>query len=835
MSQSSKFSLKTILLLSSGLFFLLLAGVIGFLVRDNMQQLSLEKARQEAKIILSHNLAIHSYFSEHLKPAILPLVKEQLAAGYFDPAWMSSTFAVRQIEHSTENRLSKEIYYKECAINARSPENEADAVERDFLLRLNQDPKLDEETEVREFDGAQYYVVMRRGETLESTCMMCHSTPEEAPQGLVALYGRERSFHRQVGETISAVSIRIPLSQAYADVLPFSWRLSLILSLAAGLLLAIKHLLYDRLVLKPVQVIRDQAHRIATDEQCLGERLPMFPGRELQELAGAFNTMSGNLKLERDSLEVRVDERTAALQQAIEDLQLSEERYRTLNRSMIQPMALHEIICDSAGVPVDYRFLDVNPAFETLMGKSAAEIVGRTVRELLPVTEEYWIETYGQVALTGQSDHFENYSQALDRHFDVVAFSPRAGEFAVVATDITARVKMIERQRNLEQQMLHAQKLESLGVLAGGIAHDFNNILMAVLGNADLALMRLSPESPAVENLRQIEKAAGQATDLARQMLAYSGKGRFVIEPLNLNSLVEEMLHILKVSISKQAVLRFHYSPHLPTIEADATQVRQILMNLVINASEAIGERSGVIAISTGMMDCDRQYLQGTSLDEELPEGMYVYTEVADTGCGMDRETLSKLFDPFFSTKFTGRGLGMAAVLGIIRGHHGAIKVYSEPGKGTTFKVLFPASTRAEAIYDLPVADSVWRGNGTILLVDDEETVRAVGKDMLMELGYTVVTAADGREALKVFAEQRANIACVLMDLTMPHMDGEQAFRELRRIDPAVKIIMASGYNEQEVSQKFLGKGLSGFLQKPFRISTLRATLQNLEEKPSSD
>jgi PAS domain S-box-containing protein len=827
--------LKAILLLSSGLFFLLLAGTIGFLVRDNMQQLSLEKARQEAKIILTHNLAIHTYFSEHLKPAILPLVKEQLATGYFDPAWMSSTFAVRQIEHATENRLSKEIYYKECAINARSPQNEADAVERDFLLRLNQDPKLEEETEVRKFEGAQYYVVMRRGETLESTCMMCHSTPEEAPQGLVALYGSERSFHRQVGDTISAVSIRIPLSQAYADVLPFSWRLTLILSLAAGLLLAIKHLLYDRLVLKPVQVIRNQARRIATDEQCLGETLPVFPGREFQELAGAFNTMSGNLKLERDSLETRVEERTAALQQAVEDLQLSEERYRTLNRSMIQPMALHEVICDSAGVPVDYCFLDVNPAFETLMGKSSTEIVGRTVRELLPVTEEYWIETYGQVALTGQSAHFQNYSQALDRHFDVVAFSPRAGQFAVVATDITARVNMIERQRSLEQQMLHAQKLESLGVLAGGIAHDFNNILMAVLGNADLALMRLAPESPAVENLRQIEKAAGQATDLARQMLAYSGKGRFVIEPLNLNSLVEEMLHILKVSISKQAVLRFNYSPHLPTIEADATQVRQILMNLVINASEAIGERSGVIAISTGMMDCDRQYLQGTSLDEELPEGMYVYTEVADTGCGMDKETLSKLFDPFFSTKFTGRGLGMAAVLGIIRGHHGAIKVYSEPDKGTTFKVLFPASTRAETLYDLPVTDSAWRGSGTILLVDDEETVRAVGKDMLVELGYTVVTAADGREALKVFAEQRANIACVLMDLTMPHMDGEQAFRELRRIDPTVKIIMASGYNEQEVSQKFLGKGLSGFLQKPFRISTLRATLQNLEEQPSSD
>jgi PAS domain S-box-containing protein len=395
-------------------------------------------------------------------------------------------------------------------------------------------------------------------------------------------------------------------------------------------------------------------------------------------------------------------------------------------------------------------------------------------------------------------------------------------------TDITRQRKLQEERRHLEEQMLHAQKLESLGVLAGGIAHDFNNILMAVLGNVDLALMRLGPESPVIENLRQIEVAASKATDLARQMLAYSGKGKFVVESLDLNRLIDEMVHMLEVSISKKAVLRFNFNQHLPSIEADATQIRQILMNLVINASEAIGERSGVIAISTGVMDCDRDYLRDTWLDEDLPAGMYVFFEIADTGHGMDRETVRRVFDPFFTTKFTGRGLGMAAVLGIARGHKGAIKVYSEPGKGTTFKVLLPASGKPIELFDVAQNDPSWQGNGMVLLVDDEETVRAVGKAMLEELGFEVVLAANGREALAVFRQHREQIQLVLMDLTMPHLDGEQTFRELRRVEPDVKVIMTSGYNEQDVTQKFVGKGLSGFLQKPFRVSLLREAIREV-------
>jgi CheY-like chemotaxis protein len=250
-------------------------------------------------------------------------------------------------------------------------------------------------------------------------------------------------------------------------------------------------------------------------------------------------------------------------------------------------------------------------------------------------------------------------------------------------------------------------------------------------------------------------------------------------------------------------------------------------MNLVINASEAIGDKSGVIAISTGCMDCDSNYLKDVWLMENITDGLYVFIEIADTGCGMSKEVVAKLFDPFFTTKFTGRGLGMAAVLGIVSGHKGAIKVYSEPGKGSTFKILLPASGKPLSIFNHNVQNNQWKGSGTVLFVDDEETVRGIGAEMLKVLGFNVVTANDGREALETY-KTRTDFKLVILDLTMPHMDGEQCFRELRRFNPDVKVILSSGFSESEVTQKFAGKGLVGFIQKPYKLSTMREVIMGI-------
>jgi len=398
-----------------------------------------------------------------------------------------------------------------------------------------------------------------------------------------------------------------------------------------------------------------------------------------------------------------------------------------------------------------------------------------------------------------------------------------------IISDISERKHAEEERLKLKQQALYAQKLESLAVLAGGIAHDFNNILMAIIGNADLALMQISTESPAVENLHRIEQAAARAADLAKQMLAYSGKGQNVVENIDLNILLGEMLHTLETSISGNAVLRLDQHQPLPPVEADAAQIRQVIMNLVTNASEAIGDKRGDIAITTGCMNCDRNDLHDVWLGENLTDGLYVYLEIADTGCGMYKEVMAKLFDPFYTTKFTGRGLGMAAVLGIVKGHNGAIKVISEPGRGTTFTILLPTSGRPAGLPGGDIHSDLLQGKGTVLLVDDEEMIRIIGTEMLEKLGFKVITADDGREAIEVF-KSITDIAFVILDLTMSDMDGVQCFHELRQLNPDVKVIISSGYNKQNVTQKFIGKGLAGFLQKPYRLPALKEAIRKIQD-----
>ncbi len=387
---------------------------------------------------------------------------------------------------------------------------------------------------------------------------------------------------------------------------------------------------------------------------------------------------------------------------------------------------------------------------------------------------------------------------------------PLPHELAAIASSAQLAGLAIERRQadvaraELERKLLETQKLESLGVLAGGIAHDFNNLLTGILGNASLASAELPAGSPMHDYLGQINQSSLRAADLCKQMLAYSGKGRFLVQQLDLNRLVAETTHLLRISISKKAGLRFELAKDIPSIEADATQLRQVVMNLVINASEAIGEQSGAITISTGLARVDHAYLGGTITAPDLPEGEYVVLKISDNGCGMSAETQAKIFDPFFSTKFTGRGLGLAAVLGIMRGHNGALKVQSELGRGTTFELLFP---RAGGAAEKPAAAlsgrPAWRGQGTVLVVDDEEPIRRMGARMLQALGFETVAVADGREAVAAFGKAPGKFTVVLLDLTMPHMDGEQAFTEMRVLKSDVRVILMSGFNRQESVARF--------------------------------
>jgi signal transduction histidine kinase/CheY-like chemotaxis protein len=375
-----------------------------------------------------------------------------------------------------------------------------------------------------------------------------------------------------------------------------------------------------------------------------------------------------------------------------------------------------------------------------------------------------------------------------------------------------------EARRRLEAQVWHTQKLESIGVLAGGVAHDFNNLLVGVLGNAARALNEVPPDSPARATLQKIETAGRRAAELTNQLLAYSGRGRFTIEPVDLSALVDEMIDLIFASVSRKAEVRRELAKELPPIEGDATQLRQVVMNLLTNASDAIGDGAGQVIVRTGVRRFTRDELARGHADRDLPEGEYVFVEVADTGCGMTDATLERIFEPFFSTKFAGRGLGLAAVLGIIRGHRGAILVDTTPGRGSTFVVALPRAELAPVTRS-PRPPAPGAGQGTILVVDDEHVVRDLVRATLVESGYTVLTAVDGQDALEVFAAHGPEVRAVLLDVTMPRLGGLEVLGELRRQRPGLPVVLTSGYTlAAELGEP--GRGVP-FLPKPFTPAEL--------------
>jgi nitrogen-specific signal transduction histidine kinase/CheY-like chemotaxis protein len=386
-----------------------------------------------------------------------------------------------------------------------------------------------------------------------------------------------------------------------------------------------------------------------------------------------------------------------------------------------------------------------------------------------------------------------------------------------------------------EDRLRETAKLESLGVLAGGIAHDFNNLLVGILGNASLAQDMLPAGSPIRELMEDVVNASDKAALLTRQMLAYSGRGRFVVEPVDLSTMVREILPLVSRSISPAVSVDLALASELPAVECDKTQMQQVIMNLLINAAESCNGNPGMVHVSTSTAVVDGQTIRAAFGLPPVQPGCFVRLEVRDTGSGMSEEVKAKIFDPFFTTKFTGRGLGLSAALGIIRAHHGAIEVESTEGKGTSFRIYFPASAGVkEAGQDAKEQGLQLAGGGTILVVDDEEVVRKTARVALQRNGYRVVTAEDGQAAVNLFESMAGEIELVVLDLTMPVMGGEAALEHLRRIDPEAKVLLSSGFSFAEVTQRFQGRGLAGFLQKPYTASQLVEEVQRAVSRNGS-
>jgi PAS domain S-box-containing protein len=484
---------------------------------------------------------------------------------------------------------------------------------------------------------------------------------------------------------------------------------------------------------------------------------------------------------------------------------------------------------------------DVNPAFCRWMGYSKEELVGTHVTRFSN-EKPADIEQNLQRIRAGELLEHEVVNRQKDgslRHYEIreraVDLPDGTRGILVVSNDITDRKAAEAERLQLERDRLRAQKLESLGVLAGGIAHDFNNLLTIIIGHLDLASGLLPQKSPVHDSLREISHASRRAAELTRQMLAYSGGGRFVTRPVQLGELLAESLQHLQLSISPRIRLDLRIGDGHPGFPADPAQIAQVLKSILINASEAVPETGGILRVSVGSGEFDAATLSKNRTDQPMAPGHYAVLEIADNGAGMTEEVQQRMFDPFFSTKFPGRGLGMAAVLGIVRGHHGAILVESAPQRGTTVRVLFPVPREeVEPVRQQPDPPAQIQPppsdcfSGTVLIVEDEDAVRLLLEKLLQGLGLRAVSAPNGELAVDLFGLRHREIAFAILDLTLPGMSGVETLARLRQQQPELKAVLTSGYERGAIKGYQNEAGFIDFIQKPCDIATFRRVITSV-------
>jgi PAS domain S-box-containing protein len=481
------------------------------------------------------------------------------------------------------------------------------------------------------------------------------------------------------------------------------------------------------------------------------------------------------------------------------------------------------------------RITEANDAFLRMLGYSRAELNAGNIRlaEMTPSEyEDADLRGFESLRKSGVCPPFEKEYIRKDGSRVPILVGAAALDRAPGSSRVCFVVDLTER-KSLEQQLREAQKVESIGSLAAGIAHDFNNLLTGIIGNASL-MLDIVPE-PAREMAEEIVASGERAADLTRQLLAYSGKGRFIVQPVHLSSLVRTSAELLKASLPAKIELKFDLETELPEVQADSAQIEQLVLNLVVNASEAIGDRNGLITVRTGTERIGSGGLPNYVSGVTPRQGRYVFLEVSDTGSGIDEAIRTRIFDPFFSTKFLGRGLGLSAASGIVRSHHGTITLETAPGAGSSFKIFFPVAARSAAVFvgSTPSGRKL-RGTETILAVDDEPVILHMVKATLESYGYSILTAPDGAAALTLFQQHEPRIALVLLDMKMPGMSGDEVFSALRQIRRDLRIVITTGYKDSEVLPTFGMEQPTGFIQKPYKPADLaEAVRQALETEVS--
>jgi signal transduction histidine kinase/ActR/RegA family two-component response regulator len=517
---------------------------------------------------------------------------------------------------------------------------------------------------------------------------------------------------------------------------------------------------------------------------------------------------------------------------AEQELRESEEKLHALFSTMNEMVVLHDLVFDAQGNPVDYRILDCNPAFYRVTGLKEGTVVGKTATQVYQTEDAPFLDVFSSVAVSGKSTEFSTYYAPMDKHFFISVVCPRKNTFATITSDISEQVRSETEREKLQSQLLQAQKMESVGILAGGVAHDFNNLLHMIRGNIELLARNPTIEPQGSARLESVFTSLDRAARLVQQLLLFSRKAEPGKERVDLNQEVREAVRMLERTIPKMVALELHLDPDIWPISGDPVQIEQVLLNMANNSVDAMPE-GGRLVIETGNVELDADFVR---LHPGASTGPHVLLTVSDTGCGMDAMTRKHVFDPFFTTKEVGQGtgLGLASAYGIVTAYGGYIQCYSESGQGTTFRIYLPAAEGGEtgakgprSVANVPNTEiSNDQGGQTILVVDDELTIRELTQEALEDFGYVVLSAANGEEALNIYQEHGQAIDLVLLDLNMPGMGGHKCLQQLLLLDPSVQVLIASGYSVNGQAGESLKSGAAGFIGKPYQLKELQAAVR---------
>ena len=511
-----------------------------------------------------------------------------------------------------------------------------------------------------------------------------------------------------------------------------------------------------------------------------------------------------------------------------------QENYRMVFEELAEGFALYEIIRDRKGKPADYRILDANPAFQRCVGSSAEDLIGRLVSELDADSIPMGAEQLTTTAEGGDPGQFSWCCKRTEKDFSVICYRAGDGRIATLLLDVTDRHRAEQERRMLQEQLHQSRKMEAIGQLAGGIAHDFNNLLTAIQGNAELIQIDPAASTGQLECAEQILQASHRVSDLTQQLLAFGRQGNFQTVIVDMHEAIRETAKLLSHSIDRKIEIHQELYATSPAVMGDPSQLKNMLLNLGINARDAM-PNGGRITFSTRTVHVDEEYCRKNP--SEITPGECMEIAVTDTGTGMDQATRKRVFEPFFTTKKVGEGtgLGLAGAYGCVKNHHGFIEVDSEVGKGSTFRIFLPPAESQQGIYTSCSEQEQDPAAKHILLIDDEVMVRNYGSRVLRTLGYRVSLCSDGKEAVAFYREHYRDIDLVILDLVMPRMDGEEAFREMKAINPDIRTLLTSGYGRSEKIEALRREGVLGFLNKPFQIEDLSKYLTRyLEDAPVS-